>query len=509
MGVLSGFDRLRLTASLRELYKPAIMMSYLYRANVLLKDFAGYVTHWTDRVRASAVALAEKTGRPVTYLNRSSERKEALARKQAMDEGVSEGLIGVWSCVEPCWTYTVRRDREQKKLVLHLGPSKCLHYYFYQHHAVLGFLHVRVQTWFPFQVSVCINGRHWLARQMNQAGIAYKQRENCFTWIEDVAKAQALARTQLESCWPKLLQPLLEECHPLAPELCRPLGLYYYWSVNQSEYATDVIFKSHEVLAELYPSLVHHGIKHFGSTDVMRFLGHKVTAAGRVNPNYKGEVLSDLKHRPEGIRLKHQASGNTLKMYDKQGSVLRVETTLNHPHQYRIYRASEKNPDGPKRWQVLRKGVSDLHRRAEVSEASNRRYLSALASVRSGEALGQLSAELCRPLIKKGRRYRALNPWSEKDSELLSAISGGDWMLNGFRNRDIRLALYGQSPDPKQQRRSAARVTRQLGLLRAHGLIKKVSGTHRYVVTTEGRRILTALLTARDADVQQLAKLAA
>ena len=437
IGVLSGFDRLRLMATLRPLYQPSLMMRYLSRVNVLLKDFAAFAAGWTERIRAAAHQLAEQSNRPLLYLHGSTERKELLARDQARRDGLTHGLIGIWSVVEPCLTYFVRKDRPQRKLVLRLEPGKCLHYYFYFLHEQLGLLHLRLQTWFPFALHLCLNGRHWLARQLDQARIGYVQRENCFPWIEDPAKAQVLARAQLQSSWPALLQPLLEQCHPHAAQLCRPLALTYYWSVSESEYATDVMFKSPAALARLYPRLVHQGIQHFGSTDVLRFLGHKVQANGRVHGNHQGEILSSLKHRPEGLRLKHQANGNSVKLYDKQGSVLRVETTLQRPHQFRVYRASERDPEQKKRWQVLRKSVGDLHRRAEICEAINGRYLEALASVRAAASAGEVARAVCRPIQKDGRRYRALNPWSPQDRALLQAVNRGEFKINGFRNRNV------------------------------------------------------------------------
>jgi len=496
-------------ATLRPLYQPGLMLRYLIRVGVLLKDFATFAMGWTERVRAAVQQLAQQTHRPLIYLQGSAQRKEWLARDLARRDGLTSGLIGIWSVVEPCLTYFVRRDRECKKLVLRLGPGKCLHYYFYFLHEQLGLSHLRLQTWFPFALHLCVNGRHWLARQLDQAGIGYVQRENCFTWIEDLARAQDLANSQVQNYWPVLLQPLIEQCHPHAPELCRPLALSYYWSVSESEYATDVMFKSPAALARLYPALVHQGIQHFGSTDVLRFLGHKVPANGCVHGNHQGEVLSSLKRRPEGLRLKHQANGNSVKLYDKQGSVLRVETTLNRPHQFRVYRASERDPEQKKRWQVLRKSVSDLHRRAQICRAINGRYLEALASVRAGQSAGEVARAICRPIQKRGRRYRALNPWSAEDAAWLELINQGEWTISGFRNRDVRARLYPRPVEAAQRRRQSGRVTRALGRLRAHGIIKKVAGTYRYQVTTQGRQILTALLAARQADVGKLMALAA
>lgn len=509
IGVLSGFDRLRLMATLRPLYRPSLMRRYLIRTGVLLKDFAAFAAGWTQRVRAAACQLAEQSGRPLLYLHSSTQRKELLAREQARRDGLQTGLIGIWSVIEPCLTYFVRRDRAQKQLELRLEPGKCLHYYFYFLHEQLGLVHLRLQTWFPFAMHVCLNGRHWLARQLEQAGVGYVQRENCFTWIEDMTRAQALARTQLQSTWPALLQPLVEQCHPHAAALCGPLALSYYWSVSESEYATDVMFKNPAALARLYPALVHQGIKHFGSTDVLRFLGHKVQANGRVHGNHQGEVLSSLKQRPEGLRLKHQANGNSVKLYDKQGSVLRVETTLNRPHQFRVYRASERDPEQKKRWQVLRKSVGDLHRRAAICEAINQRYLEALASVRAGQSAGEVAQAVCRPICKDGRRYRALNPWSAEDATLLQIISRGEWTVSGFRNRDVRAALYPGRAAVADLRRQSGRVTRALARLRAHGIIKKISGSYRYQLTTRGRQIATAVLAAHQADIEKLIALAA
>jgi len=153
--------------------------------------------------------------------------------------------------------------------------------------------------------------------------------------------------------------------------------------------------------------------------------------------------------------------------------------------------------------------VGELWRRAQVSAAANRRYLEALASVTDKTPAGQASATVCRPVVRDGRRHRALNPWSEPDAALLAAVSRGEYTINGLRNRDLRRQLWPKVGNVQPERQRAAAVTRQLRLLRAHGLLRKVSGTHRYVMTESGRKIITALLAARQADVEQLTALAA
>jgi hypothetical protein len=508
-GVISGFDRLRLRASLRWLYQPTFMKRYLCEARVLLKDFGAYATSVSHRIRAAAHAFAAREHRPVRYLHSTALSKEELARSLAARDRVREGLIGLFDIVEPCLTYFVKGDRAAHRLHLELRPGKCLHHYFYFQHAEFGLMHLRVQSWFPFQVTVCLNGRLWLARQFDRAGLGYVQRDNSFVWLADPARAQQLADRQARTALVPALEKLLHHGHPLAAELCRPLGLSYYWSVDQSEYATDFMFKSPAALAAIYPRLVQHGIQHCGSADVLRFLGRTVPAHGKVHRGYQGEVETSLTHRPEGVRLKHYAAGNSIKIYDKHGQVLRVETTMNHPEAFRVYRTPEGQPHRRKKWRPLRKAVADLPRRAQLCAAANDRYLAALATVPTGAAAGELARPVCQPIVRRGRRHRALNPWADTDATLLQTVARGEWTVHGFRNRDLRAALYQPTRDDDERRSQAGRVTRLLALLRAHGLIKKVTGTHRYLLTTKGRQLTTTLLAAQHASVEQLLKLAA
>jgi hypothetical protein len=335
------------------------------------------------------------------------------------------------------------------------------------------------------------------------------QRDNCFTWVEDPAKVQALLERQGQTNWAETLDRLLKQAHPLHEEIGRPFHQPYYWSASQTEYATDVLFADAPTLAKWYRPFLYHGISTFKSVDVLRFLGHYVPPSGRVPKRFRGEVTTSLKERPEGVRLRHTVNGNSIKVYDKQGSVLRVETTIVHPEHFKVYRPAEGDPEQRLRWQKLRRGVADLWRRGQVSQAANQRYLDALASVTGKTPLREEAIIVCRAVTVDGRRYRALNPWSPSDGALLEAVNRGEFMIQGFRNRDLRVLLYPRKGDSQQERQRSGRISRLLALLRAHGLIRKIPGTHRYQITERGRRIITALLSARNADVDQLTQLAA
>jgi hypothetical protein len=269
----------------------------------------------------------------------------------------------------------------------------------------------------------------------------------------------------------------------------------YYWSTYQSEWATDIMFRDPQSLAGLYPKLVRHAMTTFASPDVLRFLGRKVSANGNIPHLLRAEVASDMKQRPEGVRVKHRVGTNSVKMYDKQGSVLRVETMINDVDGFKTFRAPEGKPDAPKSRQRMRKGIADLYlgvsirsravnetpdRRAETSQACNDRFLRALAVVDDTTPLGELTARLGQPVKRKARRARAINPIAPGDARLIEIISRGDFIIHGFRNKDLRGLLFADADAGKdKQRRHAAVVSRRIALLRAHRLVRKLRGTHR------------------------------
>lgn len=479
----------------------------------MLKDFGAHVEAVSRRLKQASLAEAEATGRPVKYLASSQVSKEQIARSIAHQEGIREGLVCVLSCVEPCWSFQIHRNRQSQKLELQPAYRKCLFLYHYWMHPVLGFLNARIQSWIPFAVQVCLNGREWLARQMDAAGLEYLRQDNCFPWIADWAQAQQLMDSQLKAHWPSLLEGIARQLNPAHEEIFRNHPVSYYWSTYQSEWAIDVVFREVAELRRLYPRLVHHGMTTFSCADVMRYLGKRVPLSGEAPKGFAGDVVSDLKQRPEGVRIKHSVNGNSLKLYDKAftevGSVLRAETTVHNGDDIRVYRPKEGGPEGELGWRVLRRGIADLHRRAEVSHKAAERYLDAFASVDEDMTLEELIRRLGQPRAWRGRRVRALRPLGDNRA-LLEAVGQGEFALHGFRNRDLQAIFFSEAADsPEEARRRSAWVSRKLRLLRAHGLITKISGTYRYQLTAAGRKAITAILTALRSTVRQLTPMAA
>lgn len=505
IGHLKGWDRLRLRGTLRCIAFAKGLSSFLQHSGRTLTGF-GHYADWSSKQLCQATRqIATDARRPLIYLTNPGVNKEATAQEIAQRAGIEQGLICTLSAVEPCWSFRLIQKRDGEAIGVQRAYRKCLHFYQYHMHPLFGLMHLRLQTWMPFNLHLCLNGRQWLARQMDAAGIKYLRKANCFPWVEDVQGAQRLLQEQVDLDWEPVLRQVVVEMNPAINRVLHPYDVDYYWSIDESEWATDVMFGSEGMLNELYPSLIRHGIESFGSRDVMRFLGQRVPLRGNVHPRDCREVVSDVKGRPEGIRIKHRIGENSVKMYNKQGSVLRIETTLNNVRQLKVPRRRE----GKVVWNRMRKGVADARRRAQVSDQANERYGQALAAVGSPLPLKQLTRGLSEPARLGKQRIRGLNLFAAEDMRLLEIVGRGEFLLNGLRNRDVQQHWYAKATgDETQTSRRSAQISRKLRMLRAHGLIRKVPRTHRYFVTDKGRQLIAALMAVGNANIAQLSKAA-
>ena len=508
-GVLHGFDRLVFRGHLRQITSVQGMARYLHTTHVLYKDFENYATQKTNQLVEASLDAASQQKRPVIYLPSAKINKEKEALKITTRDGIREGLVCVFKCLEPCWTFEVHRNRACKELELKGKMGKCLFLYHYYQHPEFGAMYGRVQTWFPFAMQIGINGREWLTRQLQREGLKYRRYDNKVTWVDDLPRAQQLLDAQLQENWPERLAAIRRLIHPCHPDILGQIPLDYYWSVFQSEWASDFLFHRAEDVERVHPQLVRHALLNFRSADVMRFLGQKVPASGKVHGHYAGEVKTTLKHRPEGVCLRHTVNGNSIKTYSGPGFI-RVETTMNHPHDFKVYRTKENDPDGEQSWRPLRKGVADMHRRATVCQAANNRYAEGLAAIKEQTPLKEWTDPLCQRTLAPGknpqqRKVRALNPLSPEDAGLLEAILDPKFVVNGLRNQDLVQMLYPKpSTDKQEKRRRSGRATRVIRLLRGHGLLQKVPKSHRYQLSADARKRITAVLAARNVNVETL-----
>ena len=328
-GTLSCFDRVIFKGHLPISHPRGLENFFSSWLGAKLMEFKEVALHFAGRLKEHAQVVARQAGRPYQYLNRPLS-KEDLARQIAARDGVHRGLICVFGAVEPIQSfrlaYGVGRPR------LSSDWRKGLVHYFYLLDPEFGFMHVRRPTWFPFTMQVYVNGHDWLARRLSRLRLVFQQLDNAFLSIARPERADRLAREFPRLDWPKVLGRFACRFNPLLRDLLYPMT--YYWVTDQAEYATDVMFRSRADLQALYPSLLRHATLVYRAEDIMTFLGRKL------DPRFQGEIVSDLKHRPEGARIKHRVKRNWIKMYNKHGRILRVETVINQTREFKVRRVS-------------------------------------------------------------------------------------------------------------------------------------------------------------------------
>jgi hypothetical protein len=503
-GTLVMFDRMIFKGHLSALYKQDGARCFLWDQGVPLKDFAPWAKATTAMIAEHVRSIATSVGRPVIYADSlpSDLKKEECARSIAERDAVTEGVVCVISAMHPCRSFQVSRNATTGRLQMRSRLRKCLYHYLYLIDPEFGFMHVCIQGWMPWEIQVYVNGREWLARQLDKAHVTYLRHDNALLRIDDLEVAARLCGHFVERRWVRVLDAFAKMMNPLLPAIRAANYGSYYWVLDQAEVATDVMFQSRQALRAVFPDLVRHASLSLSSEDVLGFLGKKL------HPALAQEVVTDGKRRLEGWRVKHRMGQNWIKMYDKV-SVLRVETVINKPNSFRVLRVvATATGRRERRWCQMRKGVSDLWRTFQVGAAANHRYLDAMAAAPlKGKGVEALDA-LCRPRTKNGRTYARFSPLTKGDLTLFRAALAGEHAIGGFRNRDLMRRLYPAPPiDALDARRRCERVSRLIVKLRGHSLVANIPHARRYRVTAHGHRVMSAALYVHDHEfpVQYLA----
>ena len=344
----------------------------------------------------------------------------------------------------------------------------------------LGLGYVRVPTWCPFRLQVYLNGHHWLAAQLRQHRIDFTLLDNAFTQIADWKQAQRLADSRQAE---KIHHKLDEFAQRYCPVIAR-WAASYHWSPDQTEYATDIVFRRQADLQGLSDNLTRTAIHAVKPEHVATFLGKKV------HGNYEDELGNRFDVRIPGTRIKHTMGPVSLKMYDKFGLILRIETPVNDVSFFPHYRQVEHR-DGTRvtKWTRMKKSLYSLPPLREALRAANHRYLEFISTLADPSAGVEKLRQLSQTVIEYERSYRGVNLFCEEDQQLMQVLARGEFNIRGLQNRTLRNDLPGKS---------SSQVSRLLKRLRLHAFVKKVGRTYRYYLTPFGKEIITAALKLKE-----------
>jgi len=473
-GVLSCYDRIVITGTVPVICYAEGMTRFLHSRGIRIFDYPQFAQTLRDRVRDVAASLAETADITIEHIAKSHVRKEEVVARVLAQRGDHPGLVHIVSAMEACDSYRPWHDKASGKTFVRPDSGKCLHYYFYFMDADLGLIYLRVPTWCPFRLQFYCNGHSWLARQLAAEGIDYTMADNAFVRIADWQRAQTLADALSPDLLHRTLDGYAAQCCPVSDVF----GQTYHWSLMQVEYATDLAFRSTTTLGPLYEQLVRQSVLSVKAEQVVSFLGRHVT------PQLAQEIGSQFSTRIEGTCIKHRFGKSSIKMYDKCGIVLRIETTANDVSFFKHHRKVEHRDGLPTRELApVKKSIYSLIDLRGILLGCNRRYLSHLSSLDDFSAGVRALDRLTRPHKVEEKTVKGINFFEPGESALLRALQNPRVNISGIRRGDLLPDLDMFSPN---------RLSRQLRRLLDLGAIKRVTGTYRYYLTKAGRAATAA-----------------
>ena len=473
-GVLSCYDRIVVTGTLPGVCYADGMTRYLRANGIRIFDYPQFAMKLRDRVRDRATALADEAGVAIEHIAKSHVRKEEIVARVLEQRGDHPGLVHIISAMETCDAYQPWHDKQTHKTFVRPDSGKCLHYYFYFLDARFGLIYLRVPTWCPFRLQFYCNGHGWLARKLTAKGIGYTMADNAFVRIDDWPRAQALADSLSPDQLHRTLDRYADQCCPVSDAF----GQSYHWSLMQVEYATDLVFRSTATLGPLYHQLIRETVLSVKAEQIATFLGRQIT------PLLAQEIGSQFSTRIEGTCVKHRFGKSSIKMYDKCGIVLRIETTTNDVSFFKHHRRVEHRQGPPTRALApVKKTIYSLIDLREILLGCNRRYLAHLSALDDFSAGVRALGRLTQPRDVDGKTVKGINFFAPGDTALLQALQNPRVNIAGVRRADLLPNVGMFSP---------TRLSRQLRRLLDIGVIKRVSGTYRYYLTKAGRAATAA-----------------
>ncbi len=479
--VLTCYDRILIQGCIPQWSYPEGMTRYLNSKGIRIFDYkSGFAQPLTMQVRENAERIAAENGIEIEYIRkvgafRKDDRIEAIIEEKK----ITNGLVHIFSAMEGCHSYDPWHDKTSHQTFLKYSKGQCIHYYFYFIDPEYGLCYFRVPTWPPFRIQFYMNGHNLLEIKMKKGEMEYEKLMNSFSHIGDPEKAQKLAERIDPDGLHKALNAMAKRYCPAIPE-----EFGYSWTVMQIECATDIIFKKQEYLGPVYDQIIYNAIHTVKPDNIATFLGQKITW------NFQKEAGTNFNRRILGTRIKHHMGDVSIKMYDKQGLVLRIECTCNNIGDFRVNRevlhrdgttSVEKAP--------LKKSIYSLFRLFTIMKSANYRYLEFVSNFDDHSDGEKKLVEVTQSVLEDGRSFKGINFFETRDLSVLQTLGRGEFQTFGLRNKQLREHLPEIKPSA---------MTRILKRLRLHNLIEKIQHSSRYSITALGRQVITAGLAVRN-----------
>lgn len=484
-GSISCIDRMIISGTLERWGYVHAMVSYLFSNNIRVFDYPKFAKNFNEQIRNQIETKAKENGISIEHI-RSPQRfdKESKVKEIIEKRGTHPGIVQIYTSMEICDSYQPWFDKTTKKATLNIRTTKCIHYYIYFIDKYLGLCFLRIPTWIPCRVQFYFNGHNLLAYKLQVNNINFEMQDNAFTKISDYQKAQELSDNIRAENLHQWLDKIINQYIPFLEQTSQS----YRWTLMQSEYSTDIIFKEQEDFKLLYEEIILKSIHSVKPENVATFFSRKLAA------NYTQEVGGKYNKQIQGTRIKHFMGANNIKMYDKASKVLRVETTVNDIGEFKIFRdVLTQSGQVVQKFANMKKSIYSLYDLTKLCQSSNSRYLDFIASFEDISEGKKNLWKISKKETHNNRSYKEFNFFSEADAEILRALMSGAFNINGFRNKNLREILKNKF--------NSAQMTRIIKRLHIFGLIKKVKNTFKYYTTKFGKKVIAAGLIVKEFNI--------
>lgn len=476
---ISWWDRVIFRGTIQCLSYQKGLEKYLNSNGIKLKDFLGWAKRLSEKMINGAKMIAERHKVPYIFLTSYKTNKDDLIKGIILQQKITKGIVAVIGTQEVDNSYDIYRNKETKKLDLVSRQRRSIHFYFYFISPLTGLCFFRVQGFLPFKVSVYMNGREILAKELERNKIKYSKDKNCINWVDNFEEIEKIKRSITVKYLHKIMDQWSKQFVNVLPELNKQWDIKYKWVIQQVEYATDVIFKEQEYLEKIYKDLIEYLGYSATPKDVLKFLGIKM--AGRLG----GKVSIDKKVTYMGTRIKYYWVPNILKMYNKAGNVLRIEVTYNDVRKIKMNRWVKcKDGQNRKKKTSLKRSIYSLNHLEKHALAVQKRFIKYLSKARSPHVGREILTNMAESKKLNNRSYKGFNILKEEESSIIQTMLCGDFLIHGLTNKRIRKEIQEKYSTGNYTTSKISRILKRCAVFK---LIRRMPHSYTYHLTDLGR----------------------
>jgi hypothetical protein len=465
---VESIDRMYLNVYVPELQRVGQVVGFLTRHRGFEIASTALVAPMSKDFVAGIGRYAADHNVPVIDFVKGQRKDDVMHEYLARSDG-SEGVLFIGRAQEKARIFRTERRHNPTTGVAYpwivTATAMVNHFYFYAVDDDFGPFFLKFCSYFPYTARLCINGNEYAKRQATKAGIAFTALDNGFATVDDVAGVQTICDGLTEQVIDGLLRKWLARLpHPFTPA-DHAAGYRYEVSILQAEFSlTQMLDKP--VSGRIFFEQAIRDNLDIGRPDQVSLIFNRQVR--RNTPGtFRTRVITDTVTPSLHVDYKHCR----IKQYHKEGKALRTETTINDTYDF-----------------AIGKRLTNLPALREIGFSANRRLLRVQRlSHNPADGATALAAITDPVTTDTGQRIPGLRFTDPRAQALLSALCVFRLLPRGFTNRDLRTHLAPQLGLPPEHMTSG-QITYDLRRLRAHGLIERLPGTHRYQVTDHGLR---------------------